>query len=194
MSKAKKILLTTDETKIAEIRKHAKASATHLNNLIKRCEDVCKTTFNKDQRDQIRDNGIDFIKDYFKPKHQFPNADEAFNLAAIGIDLQPLENYFSSNTPSWRNYPIEQNDKGIFNLVGEPKQIEACYHYAETPRQIEAFDIATKISVLLNKAVKLDFINKREIHNVSSLGNIITTVSSKNEVVPNLELIKRLVR
>ncbi|MGO3183162.1 MAG: hypothetical protein ACTIJ9_10050 [Aequorivita sp.] len=192
MSKVKKILLRTDTKKIEAIRKEASQSVKPLNDLIAICEKVCKTTFDKEQRDNIRDNGMKFIKDYLKPKFQFKSADERLNLNILGIDLAPLESFMKSNAPIWREYPIEQNDKGLFELVGEPKQIERCYTYTENEKQVRAYELGVKITDLLNIAIEENFIPEREAFRFISIGGILDANQKQTRVEVNTDRISRL--
>lgn len=188
---AKKILLHTDQKKIEAIKKEAVKSAESLNTLIKECEKVCRTTFDKHQRDQVRDTGMAFIKEYFKPQFQFPNADEKFNLQALGIDLAPLENAMAKSYPIWREYPIEQNENGIFELVGEPKQIQSCYTYTENEKQVRAYELAVKITDLINTAIEEKFIPDREIYKLTLFG-ILTTEPGGWKPMVNTDRISRI--
>lgn len=189
-NQTKKILLSTNEKRIKAIKETAIDSADRLNSLIHECEKVCKTTFSKDDRDNIRDSGITFIKEYFKPKFQFPDADDKLNFQLIGIDLEQLEKTFKGY-PIWREYPIEQNDKGVFELVGEPKQIQDCYTYAENERQVRGYELGVKISDLINTAVDEDFISEDEVYKLMLLGKILTANSERTRVEVNPDRIIR---
>ncbi|MGO3181234.1 MAG: hypothetical protein ACTIJ9_00225 [Aequorivita sp.] len=190
-NQTKKILLKTNEKKIEAINKEAVNSADKLNSLIHECEKVCKTTFSKDERDNIRDAGMKFIKDYFKPKFQFPDADDKLNFQLIGIDLEQLEKTFKGY-PIWREYPIEQNDKGVFELVGEPKQIERCYTYTENEKQVRAYELGVKITDLLNTAIEENFIPERSAYRFIAMNGLITANSKQTRAELNTEHISRI--
>lgn len=189
-NQTKKILLKTDEKKIEAINKEAVNSAEKLNSLIQKCEKVCKTTFLKDERDNIRDAGMKFIKEYFKPKFQFPDADDKLNFQLLGIDLSQLEKTFKGY-PIWREYPIEQNDNGVFELVGEPKQIQNCYTYAENERQVRGYELAVEISDLINRAIDEDFIPENEVYKLRLFGKILTANQGQTRVEVNPDRISR---
>lgn len=186
-----KILLTTDKFKIGLINREITKAVEQLNQLIAISEKVCKITFDKEQRDAIRDKGLNFIREYFRPKWQFPDADEELNLRAIGIDLKPLIEFAGKKQPIWRNYPIEQNNKGVFELAGEAEQIKRCYVYAETERQIQAHKEAVKISTLINNAVDAGLIPKNQIVKMMRFG-FLTVDGQQERATPNLAEIAKL--
>ncbi len=192
MREEDKILLKVDDRKIKEIEKSAVNSVTSLNNLIKECEKVCKTTFTKAERNGIRDKGMDFIKEYLKPKFQFPNGDEDVNLKILGIDLQPLETYMKRNFHYWRDYPIEQNEKGVFELVAEPEQIKNCYTYTENERQLRGYNLAVSISDLINTAIEEKFIPENLAYKMILFGDILTANSHQTRAIPNPDRISRI--
>ncbi|WP_310991947.1 hypothetical protein [Aequorivita marina] len=187
-----KILLKTNENKIKQIKKQAETGVKKLNILIEKAETVCKTTFNKEERDNIRDKGMAFILEYFKPNFPFPDADDKLNFQTLGIDLKPLNEYVRYNLPIWRDYPIEQTESGEFELVAEPVQIQKCYTYAETERQVKAYNLGVKISDLLNEAIAENYIPEREAYKLILFGDILTANTSQNRIIPNGERIAKM--
>lgn len=190
MSKEKKILLHTDETKILSIKKDANDSVTSLNAFIGNCAKVCDMTFDKKQKDGIRDNGVTFIIDHLKPEFPHPKATDKINLQTLGIDLdklQALEKY-----PVWRQYPIEQNENGVFELASDPEQIQSCYYYTENDKQVEAYNLAVKISNLINEAIAENFIPERQAYKFIGLEGILTANSEQTRAKPDNENIARL--
>ncbi|SDX19336.1 hypothetical protein [Aequorivita viscosa] len=188
----KRILLKTDNKKIELIKNEATNSAKTLNNLIKESEKVCKTTFSKDERNGIRDEGMEYIKKYLKPQFPFPEGDENVNLKILGIDLEPLEKFIKGNYPIWRNYPIEQNENGVFELVAEPKQIEGCYTFTENDKQVRGYELAVQISDLINTAIEEKYIPESNAHKLFLFGNIITSNPHQTRAIPNPDRISRI--
>lgn len=189
----KSILLHTDEKKILEINNDAKRYAKALNSVINYAEKVCDTKFTKEQKDNIRDNGIYGVYDYYRPHFPFPNASIDFNLQAMGVSLSPLIEFMSriENRPNWRGLPIELTDSGFYELIAEPNRAKLYYTYTQNDKQIEAYNLALKITDLINKAIDKGFISNNIVHKIRDFG-IITVNNIDDKTCYNWELIKRL--
>lgn len=187
----KGILLHTDEKRIKQIRKDAIDSANELNNLIVKLEKICKTNFNKEQRDNIRDNGFKAIQNIYKPSFNFPAADDNFNYKALGISLDDISGCFI-HYGTWVDYPIEQDKNGIFEVVGEPEQLNSCYTYTQNDTQVEAYNMAVQITDLINAAIEKGFIHERQAFKFIAIGGILDSNQEQTRVAINTKSISRL--
>jgi len=98
---------------------------------------------------------LQFVKDWIKPKFKFPDADDDFNMQALGIDIAPITNYWNANAKQWNGLSVEL-DKGKFVIPDEvvSDAVAKHYHYAINERQEKAFKEATEICKNLNRMLE----------------------------------------
>lgn len=83
------------------------------------------------------------IQDFLKGKYPFPNADDKFNLEALGINPDPVYAMFMDAAPKWQPFKFVYRD-GEFRANSKQAQLENCYIYADTPERKKFFELVNK--------------------------------------------------
>ena len=149
---AKATLIRVDTVLIERAKESFLNRVDLLNKFVKLTENTLKTSFNEDERIKLKDQGVGFVKGWLKPKFKFPDADEGFNLQALGLDLSPIQRYWDNNSQKWRTISPEI-DNGAFiipNLDQHP-DIKRHYYYAKNEKQEKAYREATEVCEALNR-------------------------------------------
>ena len=186
----KRVILTTNEHAIQEVKARAKKATDMLNQFIEKAETEAKVKFSNEEKIQLKENGAEFLNNHFKAKYPFPQLSDKYNLEALEVDLDGLLKH--NKKVLWQDYKLELNKNGAFELDGEPEQLQSCYTYVETEKQAEALKLAEDISELLNKAADLGYLNNRSLPNVRDLGDLLWAENVK-EVVDGREVYKSTV-
>lgn len=152
-------LIRVDKVSIELTKKGLQNRADLISKFVELCEKTLKTSFTDKEKINLKDNGLSFVNDWIKPKFKFPDADENFNLKALGMDLTPITNYWNANAKQWNGLSVEL-DKGKFFIPNMDKleNVTKHYHYAENERQEKAFKEATEICKNLNRMMEKKFI------------------------------------
>ena len=198
----KKVILTTNEHAIQEVHARANTAKKLLNQFIQKAEAEAKVKFSNEDKIQLKDNGSDFLTEYFKSKFPIPGATDEFNLQALNVDLNGLLKH--NRKDLWQAYNFKLTKNG-FELEGEPEQLKDCYTYVETEKQAEALKLAEDLSKLLNKASDLGYLSNKYLPKVKDLGDLLWTENAKEEgengvinyktvVTPNKGRISRLMK
>jgi hypothetical protein len=173
--KFKKQLLYRDQSTIDAQIKQMESAADTLNSFITTAEKVLRIIFNEDEKLQIKDNGVLFIKSTIAKSFPFPAADEAFNLNAIGMqEVTTLYTLYNAKVGMWQSFNYQLNKKGVFELapMEKEKTAEAWTSYTQNQKQNEALRIAESLVSLFDEAESLKLLNyygKQQISNVFDL-------------------------
>src|SRR5690554_5674075 len=99
MEKIKKVpvLVRIDKVSIENTKNALQTKTDSLNKFIQLSETTLKATFTDKEKINLKDNGLTFIDEWIKPKFKFPEADYEFNLKALGLNIEPLRNYWNAN-------------------------------------------------------------------------------------------------
>lgn len=193
METKQKTLVKVDKIGIDHTKKAIQDRVDLLNGFVEVVEKNLKAKLTDAEKHSLKDEGIDFVMQWLKPKFKFPDADEAFNLQAMGIDISPIQKYWDANRKRWRGLPVEI-DKDSFTVpdVDNLTEVKRHYHYAKNKRQEKAFKEAKEICKALNELLDKGFITgiSRDLckgfDNIR-FGNETNTYNSKlkNQFYPN---------
>lgn len=152
-------LIYLDQKALTKAEKDLAAATEKLNNFVK----ITIETLGSLEASQIKDlqaNGLNVIRDEIKSRFQFPNANEAFNLEALGLDPDPLYNYFSEHSELWNSFSFNF-DPDFSEFIADKKQsqFEACYFYADTPERIRLMKLARKTIELYDELKESNLLN-----------------------------------
>ncbi|TXF75924.1 hypothetical protein [Chryseobacterium sp.] len=138
---------------------------------------------------ELQSNAICVIQDELKVKYPFPNADDHFNLNALGINPEPLYAMHMSSAVKWQPFKFEFTD-GKFIASKEQIQIDACYVYADTPEKKKFFAMVNQMmdsfremkdAQLLRHYNKFDELFIPNLFKVDMQGNIsLSTIRLQN--------------
>jgi len=145
---------------------------------------------------KLKENGSEFLTEFFKSKFLIPGATDEFNLKALNVDLPELLTH--NKKGQWSPYNLKLNKQGLFELDGDPEQLQNCHTYVESEKQAEALKLAEDISELLNKACDMGYLKGESIYLVKDMGDLLWSESiigtTKSKVVPNKGRISRLMK
>ncbi|ALJ04367.1 hypothetical protein APS56_04085 [Pseudalgibacter alginicilyticus] len=169
----KQVLIRVNKTAIENTKKGIVDKLDLLNDFVKFTETILKTSFTDNEKSNLKDEGIIFVKQWIKPKFKFPDADEVFNLQALGIDLKTIETYWKKNNRSWIGLSPEL-DKGKFAIKDLDKlpEVRRHYYYASNDKQIDAFNEAKEVCKHLNTLLGLNLITHGQSEIINYFKNI----------------------
>lgn len=148
----KQTLVRVDKTAINHTKEAIKNRVDLLNKFIDLSETTVKTKFTDKEKTSLKDEGINFVKQWLKPKFKFSDADEAFNLQALGIDLKEIQNYWNKNRKRWIGLNVEMhNGKFAINNLDDLPEVKRHYYYAKNERQEKALKEAMEVCNALNE-------------------------------------------
>ena len=148
-----------------------------LNLFILSTERVMRTKFDNDEKIELKNNAIEFLKETLKKKYPFKEADEQFNLEAMGMsEIQNSYHSYNVNSYKWLSFNYFLNEKGIFELEeNEIKNtIETFSFYTENQNQNESLRIAEGLVSLFDEAEELGFLNEYGRQQISNVFDLLT--------------------
>lgn len=116
--------------------------------------------------EDLYENGDTVIQEELRARYKFPEADDAFNLQAIGIDPTALLNEYHINCHYWQSYDFKFNGS-IFVPAEEISQLSRCYYYEDTEER-------KRVMKLVRKVIDL----YQELHQSNLIESPITFVKS----------------
>ena len=153
-----KKLIYVDETKIKTSYSLGTKQQGILNDFIKECEKECRTSFNDEEKLQLKKNAGNFLKEWVKPQFQFPHATDEFNVQALGIDIDTLTRKGYTQGKEWNKYPYLL-EEGQF-IYDEQSVIDKHTHYAENEFQEDCVEIANELLATIEKGIALGVLSK----------------------------------
>ncbi|RTY64802.1 MULTISPECIES: hypothetical protein [unclassified Flavobacterium] len=172
-----KVFLYKNEEGINATIKQMEEGKEALNLFILSTERIMRTKFNNEQKEQLKVNGIGFIKETLKKKYPFKEADEKFNLDAMGMG--EIENSYQSynvNSGKWLYNNFKLNDKGFYEVPEEEieKANEMFSYYTENEKQNKSLLIAEGLVSLFNEAEEFGFLNEYGRKQISNVWDLLT--------------------
>lgn len=154
---SKKEVLFRDEREVEKESQVIKKALELVCQAIEISEDILKEKLTGVQKLEVIKDGRNFVQNELRKKYQFKNADDDFNLQAMGVNPEPLYRFLKSNSIKWQSVDFEvKKDKVVLSEV-QPL-IERHTYYLETERQKEAMELAQKLADVLNEANEKGFV------------------------------------
>src|SRR5690554_1289695 len=154
---SKKEILFRDERESSRESQVIKKALELVSQAIEMSEDILKEKLTGVQKLEVIKDGRNFVQNELRKKYQFKNADDDFNLQAMGVNPEPLYRFLESNSIKWQSVDFEvKKDKVVLSEI-QPL-IERHTYYLETERQKEALEIAQKLADVLNEANEKGFV------------------------------------
>lgn len=154
---SKKEVLFRDEREVARVNQVIKNALELVCQAIEISEDILQEKLTGVQKLEVIKDGRNFVQNELRKKYQFKNADDDFNLQAMGVNPEPLYRFLESNSIKWQSVDFEvKKDKVVLSEI-QPL-IERHTYYLETERQKEALEIAQKLADILNEANEKGFV------------------------------------
>lgn len=154
---SKKEVLFRDERESLRESQVIKKALELVSQAIEISEDILKEKLTGVQKLEVIKDGRNFVQNELRKKYQFPNADDDFNLQAMGVNPEPLYRFLKTNAIKWQGVHFEA-DKDEIKLSEVQPLIERHTYYLETERQKEALEIAQKLADVLNEANEKGFV------------------------------------
>lgn len=143
-TKMKNELIFVDQKGLAAANKDLSEATKRLNEFVKISKNVLGS-LEPSQIEGLKSNALSVISDEVKSRFMFPYASEAFNLEALGLDPEPLYEYFRKHSGLWSSFKFRFDpDFEEFQAEEKQSQIDACYYYADTPERIRLMELAKK--------------------------------------------------
>lgn len=175
MSKKEEVLFA-DEKAITNEKKVIETGFDLLNQAIREAESLLNAKLSGKQKMEIVENGRTFVQNELRKKYQFPNADDDFNLQALGVNPERLYSFLKSNSVKWKSLAFEIKGNEIVLSEKQPL-IERHTYYLETERQKEAMELAQKLADVLNELDEKAFISG----NYSNIRQVIDIIDDANQ-------------
>lgn len=157
--KMKNELIFLDQKALKEVNKNISDATGDLNRFVRMC---IKTlgSLEPSQIEGLKSNALSVISDELKSRFMFPNASESFNLTALGLDPEPLYQYFRKHSGLWNSFKFSFDPDFLeFQPEEKQSQIDACYYFADTPERKRLIDLAKKTIELYDDLRKSKFID-----------------------------------
>ena len=172
-----KVFLYKNEEGINATIKQMEEGKEALNLFILSTERIMRTKFNNEQKEQLKVNGIGFIKETLKKKYPFKEADEKFNLNAMGMgEIENSYHSYNVNSGKWLSNNFKLNDKGFYEVPEEEieKANEMFAYYTENEKQNKSLLIAEGLVSLFNEAEEFGFLNEYGRKQISNVWDLLT--------------------
>lgn len=154
---SKKEVLFRDEREVVRVNQVIKKALELASKAIEISEDILQEKLTGVQKLEVIKDGRNFVQNELRKKYQFKNADDDFNLRAMGVNPEPLYRFLKTNAIKWQSVHFEA-DKDEIKLSEVQPLIEKHTYYLETERQKEALEIAQKLADVLNEANEKGFV------------------------------------
>jgi len=170
-----KVFLYKNENNINATIKQMEEGKDALNLFILSTERITRMKFDAFQKNQIRNN-VDYIQGLLREKYPFKEADDSFNLSAMGLtEIGSAYHSFKINSGKWRNLNLKQNENGLFELAeGEVERINEMFTvYTRNEKQNEALEIAENLVKWFDKADEMKFLSQYDRQNITRIFDIL---------------------
>lgn len=154
---SKKEVLFRDEKEVARVNQVIKNALELASKAIEISEDILQKKLTGVQKLEVIKDGRNFVQNELRKKYQFKNADDDFNLQAMGVNPEPLYRFLNTNAIKWQSVDFEVKKDTVVLSEIQPL-IERHTYYLENDRQKEALEIAQKLVDVLNEANEKGFV------------------------------------
>lgn len=154
---SKKEVLFKDEREVARESQVIEKALELVSQAIEISEDILQEKLTGVQKLEVIKDGRNFVQNELRKRYQFKNADDDFNLKALGVNPEPLYRFLKSNSIKWQSVDFEVKKDTVVLSEIQPL-IERHTYYLENDRQKEALEIAQKLADVLNEANEKGFV------------------------------------
>lgn len=168
--------LYKDQERINSETNQTESGATALNAFINEAETVLSCKFTDTEKQALKSDGIAFIKNFVKAKFEFPNANETFNLEALGlIKVKDLYSNYERVSVTWLYFDYSLT-KGVFEVSKKQREqtIQSFSNYTQTEKQNQVLELAEKMIVLFDEAEKLGVLNGNGRQQIRYVFDVLT--------------------
>lgn len=143
---------------------------------------------------ELPSNAVAIIQEELKAKYPFPNADDKFNLNAMGINPEPVYAMHQQLYPMWQPFKFDYR-KEEFVANKEQWQLDNCYIYADTPERKKFFEMVNKTmevynemkdAKLLRHPLKFDELFIPQLFKIDLQGNISLSTNRLQTIVNDI--------
>lgn len=170
---SKKEVLFVNEIQLAKDKKTINNALEIVSKVIEISEDILQEKLTGVQKLEVIKDGRNFVQNELRKKYQFKNADDDFNLQAMGVNPEPLYRFLSSNVTKLKNIHFEVKKNEVVLSKVQPL-IERNIFYLTTDKQKDALDVAQKLVDVLNEADEKGLV----FHNFPKIKEVIKIVSN----------------
>lgn len=147
-------LIFLDQKALDKANKDLVAAAEKLNRFVKMTTNLLGS-LEPSQIEGLKSNAMSVISDEVKSRFPFPDGDEELNLKLLGLDPEPLYEYFRKHSGLWNSFKFRFDpDFKEFQADEKQSQIDECYYYADTPERIRLMKLARKTISLYDELMQ----------------------------------------
>lgn len=174
-------LISTDYERLEKTKKTITEQAARVNLFINTVESAIGEKLTDEQKEAAYRKGMHAVKEMLKGRYPYPDADEDFNLRALGINLKDAEECHRMYFGSWAKHKQALNSEGEFEVqdIENHPEVQYCYKYTQNKKQEEALKKAKKLSDLLNDLDNDGLLNPHSKHRISDVTSGLVKIEMK---------------
>lgn len=146
-------LIYDDTEKSRATIESLEASAKQATENIERVEKTTGLTFTLEEKKRLVSEGETPIMNRLREKFPFPNADDSFNLKAMGLELTGIKQPLAQLPYGFKHNGFYFDGKGAVKI--EESKIDEIKvknrYYTKSPKQDEVFEMAESLAAYLNE-------------------------------------------
>jgi hypothetical protein len=176
MKEFKQQFLYKDQDGINAQTIQIESAAAALNGFILEAETVLGCKFTDKEKQSLKSNGKEFIKDLVQTKFTFQNANEDFNLEALGLTkVKDLYSNYDKNSGKWIYFDYTLT-KGVFVASESEKEktIQSFSTFSQNQKQNDVLILAEKMVSLFDEAQKMGVLTDYGRKHISSVFDVLT--------------------
>jgi len=190
---AKKLLMYVDTKSKDKAIQTLKMKGNYLNEFLNVIETNLKRLLTDAEKLDVYNDGLKALEKSLKHHFQFPDATDEFNFQSMGIDWNPIFDYYHEFGGIW-NDVVQSLENGKFVLSESYlKKFSTRFdYYTENPAQKNKFLDMTDLTELLNNELKGKGVTRG---NALAINNALVFVGwsdSRQKYIPNVAEIRSL--
>lgn len=135
-------LMYVNEFELTQVRQQISNAEKALNSFVSFAVSVIGE-MPEEKIKELPRNAVAIIQEELKGKYPFPNADDKFNLNAMGINPEPVYAMHQKSSAMWQPFKFVYMNKQ-FVAHTEQMQLDNCYVYADTPEKKKFFEMVNR--------------------------------------------------
>lgn len=186
----KKQFLYRDDQRIESSISDYQRSLDRVSGMFPKVEKVIKRELTDEEKIALAHDKANLVIEILKPQFPFPNADDEFNLQALGLNIAPLLNELMNLPGIFCKCEVE--NKRL--IIGQTTldEIEAVNtQYTENENQNKALALANRLIAGFEEAAAMNLVDAYGINKISQITKLLhNPIGSGNKILPNRYTIK----
>lgn len=165
-------LIWIDEQRIADSIKDYQSPVDAWNNFLPTVESKINRKLTENEKLTIMREQSNGILSILRPTFPFPNADDEFNLNALGLRISDLL-YSADRIPGGIDYVQFVAGKAVVSEDTIDRIKKSCHYYTSNERQNEALEIGTQLASMFDKAESLGLVDGYSKHQINKIISLL---------------------